>query len=187
VAQLLPVVFSMAVTPDGQRVAAGDLDGLVRIWDAQGKVLGEVSMALESTTPTTPQTVATKVPPPSFVRDVLPALNQAGCASGGCHSKPEGQSGFKLSVFSYDPLSDYAEIVRDARSRRVFPAAPEESLILLKALTRVPHEGGQRFQPGSPTHQLLTRWIRAVGCGVSGRGAVSQERTAATEGRSALF
>ena len=161
VAQLLPVVFSMAVTPDGQRVAAGDLDGLVRIWDAQGKVLGEVSMALEATTPTTPQTVATKVPPPSFVRDVLPALNQAGCASGGCHSKPEGQSGFKLSVFSYDPQSDYAEIVRDARSRRVFPAAPEESLILLKALTRVPHEGGQRFQPGSSTHQLLTRWIRA--------------------------
>ena len=164
VAQLLPVVFSMAVTPDGQKVAAGDMDGLVRIWDAQGKVLGELAAESEATpakSPTTPQAVAANLPPPSFVRDVLPALNQAGCASGGCHSKPEGQSGFKLSVFSYDPLSDYAEIVRDARSRRVFPAAPEESLILLKALTRVPHEGGQRFQPGSPTHQLLIRWIRA--------------------------
>ena len=57
-------------------------------------------------------------PPPSFVRDVLPALHQAGCASGGCHAKPEGQSGFKLSVFAHDPAGDHAEIVRDARKKR---------------------------------------------------------------------
>ena len=98
---------------------------------------------------------------PSFVRDVLPRLNQAGCSSGGCHSKPEGQSGFKLTVFSYDPVSDYAEIVKDARGRRVFPSAPEESLLLTKPLTLVPHEGGQRFRSGSDTHRLLVRWIQA--------------------------
>src|SRR5687768_7737358 len=33
----------------------------------------------------------------SFVRDVLPVLSKAGCNAGGCHAKPEGQNGFKLS------------------------------------------------------------------------------------------
>jgi len=100
-------------------------------------------------------------PEPSFVRDVLPALNQAGCASGGCHSKPEGQAGFKLSVFSYDPMADHAEITVESRGRRVFPSAPDESLLLLKPLGDVPHEGGRRFEHGSATHQLLVRWLRA--------------------------
>ncbi|MDO9014615.1 MAG: hypothetical protein Q7U84_07550, partial [Polynucleobacter sp.] len=100
-------------------------------------------------------------PTPSFIRDVLPVLNQAGCAAGSCHAKPEGQNGFKLSVFTHDPRSDYAEIVKDARGRRVFPAAPDESLILLKPLGVVPHEGGQRFERGSGTHRILERWLRA--------------------------
>lgn len=100
-------------------------------------------------------------PTPGFVRDVLPVLNQAGCASGGCHAKPEGQNGFKLSVFTYDPRSDYAEIVKDARGRRIFPAAPDESLVLLKPLGVLPHEGGQRFARGSATHRILERWLRA--------------------------
>jgi WD40 repeat protein len=98
--------------------------------------------------------------PPSFVRDVLPALNQAGCSAGSCHAKPEGQNGFKLSVFSYDPRADHAAIVKGARGRRVFPAAPDESLLLLKPLGLVPHEGGQRFARGSETHQLVRCWLR---------------------------
>ena len=59
-------------------------------------------------------------PPVSFVRDLLPALSKAGCNAGSCHAKAEGQNGFKLSVFSYDPKSDYAHIVKDARGRRYF-------------------------------------------------------------------
>jgi hypothetical protein len=98
--------------------------------------------------------------PVSFVRDVLPALSKAGCNAGACHAKAEGQNGFKLSVFSYDPRSDYAHIVKDARGRRVFPAAPDESLIIRKPTTAIPHEGGLRFEPGSETHQLLFRWLR---------------------------
>jgi WD40 repeat protein len=105
--------------------------------------------------------VAAVEPSPSFVRDVLPLLSQAGCAAGGCHAKPEGQNGFKLSVFSFDPKADYAEMVKEDRGRRIFPAAPDESLILQKALGRIPHEGGQRFAPGSPTHRRLEAWIRA--------------------------
>ncbi len=96
----------------------------------------------------------------SFVRDVLPALSRAGCNAGACHAKPDGQNGFKLSVFSYDPKADHAEIVRDVRGRRVFPAAPEHSLLLQKPTGVLPHEGGRRFERGSETHELLVRWIR---------------------------
>ncbi|MSU62366.1 MAG: DUF1553 domain-containing protein [Pedosphaera sp.] len=99
-------------------------------------------------------------PASSFVRDVLPAMARAGCTAGACHAKADGQNGFKLSVFSYDPKHDYAEIVKDARGRRVFTEAPDSSLIIQKPLTDVPHEGGQRFARGSETHQLLVRWLR---------------------------
>jgi WD40 repeat protein len=98
--------------------------------------------------------------PLSFVRDVLPALSKAGCNAGACHAKPEGQNGFKLTVFSYDPRLDHTEIVKEARGRRVFPAAPDESLLILKPTLGLPHEGGQRFEKGSETHALLVRWIR---------------------------
>src|SRR6185295_3508613 len=47
-----------------------------------------------------------------------------------------------------------------ARGRRVFPAAPDESLIIKKPTTTIPHEGGLRFERGSETHQLLVRWLR---------------------------
>lgn len=98
--------------------------------------------------------------PLSFVRDVQPYLIKAGCASGNCHSKPEGQNNFKLSVFGYDPAHDYNEIVRDDRGRRIFPAAPEESLLLKKATGAIPHEGGTRFDAGSEPYQVLLEWMR---------------------------
>ncbi len=98
--------------------------------------------------------------PLSFLKDVLPVLNKAGCNAGACHAKAEGQNGFKLSIFTYDPQSDFREIVEDARGRRVFPALPEESLIVQKPTLAVPHEGGQRFEVGSGSHRTLVQWIR---------------------------
>ena len=97
--------------------------------------------------------------PLSFVGDVLPHMTKAGCASGTCHAKPEGQNNFRLSVFAYDPQHDYDEIVKDGRGRRVFPAAPEESLFIKKATGAVPHEGGTRIEPGSQAHKILVGWI----------------------------
>ena len=93
--------------------------------------------------------------PLSFVRDVLPAMNRAGCSAGSCHAKADGQNGFKLSVFSYDPRADYAEIVKDVHGRRVFPSAPDQSLMVQKPTTAIDHEGGRRLEPGSEFHQLL--------------------------------
>jgi len=98
--------------------------------------------------------------PLSFVNDVLPVLSKAGCNAGSCHAKPDGQNGFKLSVFTYDPKSDWREIVEDARGRRVFPAFPSESLIVKKATLAIPHEGGQRIRPGSESERVLLQWIR---------------------------
>ena len=96
----------------------------------------------------------------SFVRDVLPILSRAGCNNGSCHAKPQGQNGFKLSVFAYDPESDYRNIVVEGRGRRVFPAAPEESLLLQKPTLAVQHEGGRRFEPGSEPYRVIAQWIR---------------------------
>jgi hypothetical protein len=98
--------------------------------------------------------------PVSFVHDVMPHLQKAGCAAGNCHAKPEGQNNFKLSVFGYDVGSDYHEIIRDNRGRRVFMAAPEESLLLKKATGAVPHEGGAVIAKGSETYQILVRWLK---------------------------
>ncbi len=95
----------------------------------------------------------------SFVGDVLPVLAKAGCAGGSCHAKPKGQNGFSLSVFSHDPESDYREVVKDQRGRRVFPALPSESLLLKKPTLKVEHEGGRRFAADSFFYSIIHRWI----------------------------
>lgn len=98
--------------------------------------------------------------PVSFEHDIIPILSKAGCNAGGCHGKAEGQNGFKLSVFGYDPQFDHQAIVMAGRGRRVFPASPDKSLFLLKATAIMPHGGGQKVEPESRWHQMLRRWIR---------------------------
>lgn len=98
-------------------------------------------------------------PPISFVRDVRPILSKAGCNSGSCHGKAEGQNGFKLSVFGFDPAADRQAIVLAGRGRRVFPAAPEQSLLLVKATGSMPHGGGQKMAADSAWYRRLRRWI----------------------------
>jgi hypothetical protein len=83
-----------------------------------------------------------------------------GCNGGGCHGKAAGQNGFRLSLLGFEPEEDYEHLVKEARGRRLFPAAPERSLLLTKAVAQVPHGGGKRMEPGSDDYQLLVRWIR---------------------------
>src|SRR5207302_11037317 len=59
------------------------------------------------------------------------------------------------------PELDYGWITSDVFARRIDPAFPDESLLVLKALAKVPHEGGQRFAEGSRYHRLLLEWISA--------------------------
>jgi len=97
--------------------------------------------------------------PVSFSYDIIPILTKAGCNSGGCHGKVEGQNGFKLSIFGFDPAADFDAIVNEGRGRRVWLAAPERSLLLAKATAQIPHKGGQKIAPDSYHHNSLRRWI----------------------------
>jgi hypothetical protein len=97
--------------------------------------------------------------PVDFGNDVVPLLTRHGCNAGGCHGKASGQNGFKLSLFGFDRAFDYNAIVKEARGRRVFPAAPDASLLLAKPTGRVPHGGGKRLSPDSDAYQTVRRWI----------------------------
>jgi Protein of unknown function (DUF1549)/Protein of unknown function (DUF1553) len=96
-----------------------------------------------------------------FENDIEPLFGRFGCNSSGCHGKAEGQNGFKLSVFGFDAAADYAAIVKEARGRRIFPAAAERSLFLLKASGQVPHGGGIRIAVGSDAFASIRGWIAA--------------------------
>ncbi|MDB5311031.1 MAG: hypothetical protein JWO38_5233 [Gemmataceae bacterium] len=96
-----------------------------------------------------------------FENDILPILGRYGCNSSGCHGKAEGQGGFKLSVFGSDPDADVAALTKEGRGRRVFPARPEESLILRKGSGRTAHGGGTKLVYGSEDYQLVRDWIAA--------------------------
>ncbi|HEV3025081.1 MAG TPA: DUF1549 domain-containing protein, partial [Pirellulales bacterium] len=94
-----------------------------------------------------------------FKNEIEPLLSRFGCNSGGCHGKASGQNGFKLSLFGFDSEFDYDAIVLADRGRRVFPAAPARSLLLLKATAAVPHGGGRRLDRDGEPFQMLAHWI----------------------------
>ena len=96
-----------------------------------------------------------------FENDIVPLLSKFGCNSGGCHGKAEGQNGFKLSVFGFDPPADRIALMKEGRGRRVFPAIPERSLLLEKVCGTVPHGGGVRIRRNSPEYKTLAGWIGA--------------------------
>src|SRR5437762_8546415 len=98
---------------------------------------------------------------PSFRQDVLPVLTKTGCNAGACHGKLAGQNGFKLSLRAFAPDWDYGWLTSEIHSRRIDYAFPDESLIILKPIGQVPHEGGQRFSLGSRYHEPLVDWIMA--------------------------
>ncbi len=98
----------------------------------------------------------------SFVNDIVPVLTKAGCNSGVCHAKAGGgQNGFQLSLLGFEPREDYDHLVREGRGRRLFPAAPDESLLLLKASGQKPHGGGVRLSKDSQGYRQLRDWIAA--------------------------
>ncbi len=95
----------------------------------------------------------------NFANEIEPILTKAGCNAGGCHGKSGGQNGFALSLLGFDPQKDYDSLVREGRGRRVFPAAPAQSLMLTKAIGAVAHGGGHRFDSNSRSYKMILRWI----------------------------
>ncbi len=103
---------------------------------------------------------ATAAKPINFVNDVMPILTKAGCNSGECHAKAGlGQNGFELSLLGFEPREDFEHLVKEARSRRIFPAAPDQSLLLMKASSSVPHGGGTKLPRDSRGYRTLRDWI----------------------------
>jgi hypothetical protein len=97
----------------------------------------------------------------NFENDIVPILSKFGCNTSGCHGKAEGQNGFRLSVFGSDPELDFRALTMEGRGRRVFPAAPDRSLLLLKMSGRMPHGGGVRIEPDRLEYRILRDWIAA--------------------------
>jgi len=95
----------------------------------------------------------------NFENDIVPILSKFGCNTSGCHGKAEGQNGFKLSVFGFDPAADYAALTQEGRGRRVVPSVPERSLLLTKASGGIPHGGGVRIPRSSNEYHTLRDWI----------------------------
>jgi hypothetical protein len=96
---------------------------------------------------------------PDFIRDVNPVLSRVGCNAGTCHGAVKGKNGFKLSLRGYDPILDVRALTDDLSSRRVNVASPDDSLMLLKTTSAVPHVGGQVIQPGEPYYEIIRRWV----------------------------
>ena len=139
-----------SVNPQGVVEALSDGTGEVRIVLGQWTV--SVVVLIENTT--LPGRF-------HFENDVVPILSKYGCNGSGCHGKAEGQNGFKLSVFGFDPRADFQAITSAGRGRRVFPAAPQRSLLLAKISGSRPHGGGVRLPAGSREYNTLKGWIEA--------------------------
>src|SRR5207237_7759589 len=97
--------------------------------------------------------------PINFANQIVPIFTKLGCNSGGCHGKSSGQNGFKLSLLGFYPEEDYEFLVKEARGRRLFPAAPERSLLLMKATNGIAHGGGMRMDADSYEYARLGSWI----------------------------
>lgn len=107
-----------------------------------------------------------------FERHVMGVFGRMGCNSGSCHGSFQGKGGFRLSLFGYDPAKDYLALTREAGGRRLDRGDPDNSLLLLKASGRVPHEGQTRFGRDSWAYRLLRRWIADGARWQPGSGAV---------------
>src|SRR5262249_8189353 len=102
-------------------------------------------------------------------------------------------NGFQLSLLGFEPAEDYEYLVKEARGRRIFPAAPEASLLLLKATGRVPHGGGSPLGADSAAYRVLRRWVeqgtpygRPTDPVVTGIEVLPRERVLANDGEQQL-
>ncbi len=101
--------------------------------------------------------------PVSFEYGALAALSKQGCNAGACHGSPSGKGGFRLSLRAFDPELDKLTLIHEDFARRTNPQQPDESLLLLKPLMRVPHGGGLKIRTSDPAYGVIRDWI-AEGC-----------------------
>ena len=125
-------------------------DGMATVSAKLGELVATVSIQVEQAG--TPQ-------PINFANEIVPIFTKHGCNGGGCHGKSGGQNSFRLSLLGFEPQEDFEYLVHEGRGRRLFPAAPEYSLLLRKAIGDMPHGGGGRIERGSWDYKAIVRWI----------------------------
>ncbi|HUR46537.1 MAG TPA: DUF1549 and DUF1553 domain-containing protein [Candidatus Saccharimonadales bacterium] len=136
-----------------------DKNGIaVPLQDGKGTLTARTSDGVTATIPIEVEESKT-ISAVNFPNQIVPIFTKNGCNGGGCHGKSSGQNGFKLSLLGFEPTEDYEHLVKEARGRRLFPAAPERSLLLLKGAAILPHGGGKHLDPKSDDYRLLIRWI----------------------------
>ncbi len=141
-----------------EKVAQVDVLGWI-----QPVASGETTITVQAAGRTAKVQVKVKLPAKktnaSFRQDIMPVLSKGGCNAGACHGYSLGKNGFKLSLRGADPAKDYLSLTDEFLERRINRHQPAASLLLLKPLGDVPHEGGVRFDHGGLTHAALQRWI----------------------------
>lgn len=148
------------IQPEG--IVRVDTTGLVTpIQDGNAQITAKVGDQTASISVTVSDFAATRLV--DFQNQIIPLFTKHGCNGGGCHGKAAGQNGFKLSLLGFYPDDDFEYLVKEGRSRRIFPAMPERSLVITKATGEVPHGGGKRVDIDSQEYRTLLRWIEQ-GC-----------------------
>ncbi len=84
---------------------------------------------------------------------------EAGCNAGAGHGNQNGKGGLRLSLRGQDSRFDYLAIVNELAGRRIDRFQPEQSLLLLKPMAEIAHQGGKRFDIKSPEYAMLRQWI----------------------------
>ncbi|MCI0700845.1 MAG: DUF1549 and DUF1553 domain-containing protein, partial [Planctomycetia bacterium] len=97
--------------------------------------------------------------PVNFTTEVIPILTKSGCNSGNCHGSQHGRGGFKLSLFGFDPVFDYAQIVQSNEGRRLVLSDPERSILLAKPSLVMEHGGGERLKHNGRHYTIIRSWL----------------------------
>lgn len=148
---------TFTISPDG--IAAVDNTGWVTpIKEGEATIHAKTDSGQDATIGVVVSNIEVDLPV-NFPNEVVPVFTKFGCNGGGCHGKSGGQNGFALSLLGFEPPEDFEHLVKEARGRRLFPAAPDQSLLLQKAAGGLPHGGGQRIDQGSPPYNVVRRWI----------------------------
>ncbi len=157
--QIRDLTHKVAYDVEPKGIIEVDKTGLVSpVAEGQATVTARHSDGQSSTAKVTVTHIA-QDQPVNFANDVVPVFTKFGCNSGGCHGKASGQNGFRLSLLGFEPKEDFEHLVKEARGRRLFPAAPERSLLLMKASGIMPHGGGARIEHDSAPYRVIRRWI----------------------------
>ena len=157
--QLHDLTHDVEFTVDQPAVLAVDGEGVVMpLSDGTATVTATAASGQTAMLELTAERCGEQLPI-NFANEIVPLFTKLGCNTGGCHGKADGQNGFKLSLLGFYPNEDYEYLVLEDRGRRIFPADPDYSLLLLKPANQLPHGGGHRLSPGSYEWKLLENWI----------------------------